>query len=71
MLVLSWKEFESHDEQILHESKQLYNLDRPTVYKSFGDKQIKYVSGGTCLKCLSPIGKSSASLGKECKVKNA
>ena len=33
------------------------------VYKSFGDKQIKYVSRGTCLKCLSPLGKSSTSLG--------
>ena len=40
-------------------------------YKSFGDKQIKYVCEGTCLKCLSPLRKSSASLGKECKVKNA
>ena len=35
----------------------------PTVYNSFGDKQIKFVGGGTCLKCLSPLRKTSASLG--------
>ena len=33
------------------------------MYNSFGDKQIRYVSGNTCLKCLSPLGKSSAFLG--------
>ena len=29
-----------------------------------GERWIRYVSGGTCLKCLSPLGKSSTSLGK-------
>ena len=42
-------------------------LNRTYQYKPFGDKQIKYVGRGACLKCLSPLGKSSASLGM-CKV---
>ena len=33
------------------------------MYNSFGDKQIRYVSRVTCLKCLSPLEKSSTSLG--------
>ena len=38
-------------------------LNRNYLYNSC-DKKIRYLSGGTCLKCLSPLGKSSASLGK-------
>ena len=62
-LSLSWKKFESHEEQIPDKLKQLQGLNRPVIYSSFGDKQIRHVSGGTCLKCLSPLRKSSASLG--------
>ena len=54
--------FKPHKEQILHKSWQSYALNRTYQYKPFGDKQIKYVGRGVCLKCLSPIGKSSASL---------
>ena len=59
--------FKSHKEQILQKSWQSYALNRTYQYKHFCDKQIKYVGRGACLKCLSPLGKSSSSLGM-CKV---
>ena len=55
--------FKPHREQILHKSWQSQALNRTYQYKPFGDKQIKYVGGDACLKCLSPLGKSSASPG--------
>ena len=55
--------FKPHKGQILHKSWQSKALNRTYKYKPFGDKQIKYVGRGTFLKCLSPLGKSSASLG--------
>ena len=41
----------------------IISLNRADQYELFGDKQIRYVGGDTCLKCLSPLGKSSAALG--------
>ena len=50
------------------DSQQAYidvkRIQIPWRTDPFGDKQIRYVSGGTCLKCLSLLGKFSASLGK-------
>ena len=67
MLSLPQKGFECSKEQIIHKFERSQSLNRTYLYKPFGDKQIRYVGGGTCLKCLSPLGKSSASLGM-CKV---
>ena len=54
--------------RIKHDSQQAYidvkRIQIPWRTDPFGDKQIRYVSGGTCLKCLSLLGKFSASLGK-------
>ena len=63
MLSLPQKGFKSREEQIIQKFERSQSLNRTYLYKSFGDKQIRYVGGGTCLKCLSPLGKSSATLG--------
>ena len=68
MLSLSWKEFESRKEQILHKFERPQGLNKPNLYNSFGDKQIRYVGGGTFLKCLSPLGKSCIFLIKKKKI---
>ena len=53
--------------QILHKSCQSWILIRIYQYKTFGDKQMKYVGRGSCLKCLLPLRKFSAALDM-CKV---
>ena len=54
--------FKPYKEQILHKSCQNWALNRTYQYKTFGDKQMKYVGGGSCLKCLLPLRKSSSAL---------
>ena len=39
------------------------HINRTYLYTSFGERQIRYVKGGTCLKCLSSLEKSFTSLG--------
>ena len=68
MLNLPQKGFECSKEQIIHKFERSQSLNRTYLYKPFGDKQIRYVGGGTCLKCLSPLGKPSASPLGMCKV---
>ena len=45
-------------------SRRLRHINRTYQYTSFGERQIRYVSRKTCLKHLSPLRKSSTSLGK-------
>ena len=41
----------------------MQHINKSNTCNFFGDKQIRYVGGGTYLKYLSQLGKYSASLG--------
>ena len=57
MLSSPQKGFKSRREQIIHKLERSWSLNRTYPYKSFGDKQIRYVGEGTCLKCFyNPLG---------------